>query len=138
MKLTRAASYAFHAIAYLAAQDRSHPIASHIIAQGQGIPERFLLKVLKPLVSIRVLSSIKGPNGGYRLARAPKDITMLEILEAVDGPIRGQAPLSIETQGHQTAVDQRLEQICNQAADVLRKQLDKVRLQDLVAAGKHR
>src|SRR3989442_11070769 len=94
MKLTRASSYALHAVAYMAVQKQTQPVASHLIAQARGIPERFLLKVLKPLVSARVLHSVKGPNGGYRLARSPKDITMLEILEAVDGPIRRLAPFT--------------------------------------------
>src|SRR5215475_16180012 len=96
MKLTRASSYALHAVAYMATQKHERPVASHHIAHARGIPERFLLKVLKPLVSARVLLSIKGPNGGYRLARPANDITMLEVLEAVDGPIRGLAPLSGE------------------------------------------
>src|SRR5438105_14927297 len=94
MRLTRASSYALHAVSYMAAQKQNRPIASHLIARARGIPERFLLKVLKPLVSARVLHSIKGPNGGYRLARSASDLTMLEVVEAVDGPIRGQAPLS--------------------------------------------
>jgi Rrf2 family protein len=105
-------------------------VASHHIAAARGIPERFLLKVLKPLVSARVLLSIKGPNGGYRLARAPGEISMLEILEAVDGPIRGQAPFTQEeTNG---ALNSKLESICKQSADQVRKHLDKVRITDLV------
>src|SRR5438876_12445366 len=94
MKLTRASSYALHAVVFMAAQKLDRPVASHLIAKARGIPERFLLKVLKPLVSARVLMSVKGPNGGYRLAKAPNQITMLEILEAVDGPIRGQSPFT--------------------------------------------
>src|SRR5437879_13666166 len=78
----------------MATQKQNKPVASHHIAKARGIPERFLLKVLKPLVSARVLHSIKGPNGGYRLARSASDISMLEIIEAVDGPLRGMAPLS--------------------------------------------
>src|SRR5580692_8433904 len=110
MKLTRASSYALHAVAYMAVQ-KTHdvPIASHKIAEARGIPERFLLKVLKPLVSARVLLSVKGPNGGYRLAKKPDDITMLEVLEAVDGPIRGQAPFSDERNG---SLNTKLESIC--------------------------
>src|SRR5579885_3915524 len=113
MKLTRASSYALHAVAYMATQkQQDKPVASHHIAQARGIPERFLLKVLKPLVSARVLLSIKGPNGGYRLAKPASDITMLEILEAVDGPIRGQESYARdETDGH---LNKRLDQICNQ------------------------
>lgn len=130
MKLTRASSYALHAVAFMAVQKHDRPIASHNIAQARGIPERFLLKVLKPLVSARVLLSIKGPNGGYRLAKKADDITMLEILEAVDGPIRGQAPFSEESNG---PLNHKLENICKQSADVVRKQLEKVRVSDLVS-----
>jgi Rrf2 family protein len=130
MKLTRASSYALHAVAYMATQkQQDKPVASHLIAQARGIPERFLLKVLKPLVSARVLLSIKGPNGGYRLARKPDDITMLEILEAVDGPIRGQAPLTDEGNG---ALNTKLEKICKDSADQVRKHLEKVRVADLL------
>src|SRR5258708_958355 len=68
------------------------PVASHTIAREHGIPERFLLKVLNPLVSAGILSSLKGPHGGYRLARTASDITLLEVIEAVEGTIRGEAP----------------------------------------------
>jgi Rrf2 family iron-sulfur cluster assembly transcriptional regulator len=130
MKLTRASSYALHAVAYMATQKhQDKPVASHHIAQARGIPERFLLKVLKPLVSARVLLSIKGPNGGYRLARKPDDITMLEILEAVDGPIRGQAPLTDEGNG---MLNTKLERICKDSADQVRKHLEKVHVSDLL------
>jgi Rrf2 family protein len=117
----------------MAAQKQTKPVASHHIANARGIPERFLLKVLKPLVSARVLHSIKGPNGGYRLARSASDISLLEVVEAVDGPIRGLAPLSqVEGDGQ---LDRKLEQICNQSAEILRKQLQKVRMADLVGKG---
>ncbi len=131
MKLTRASSYALQAVAYLAGQNKKNePLASHIVAQKRGIPERFLLKVLKPLVSANILLSIKGPNGGYRLARAPADISMLDILEAVDGPIRGHAPLSSQ---EVNGVHRKLDQICQQSAESLRKQLGKVKVSELAA-----
>jgi Rrf2 family protein len=104
------------------------PVASHHIAEARGIPDRFLLKVLKPLVSARVLSSIKGPNGGYRLAKSPSDITMLEVLEAVDGPIRGRAPLTDGKGG----LNSKLENVCKQSAEQIRKHLDKVHISDLM------
>jgi Rrf2 family protein len=133
MKLTRAASYAIHALVYMAAKKDNRPVASHLIAQARGIPERFLLKVLKPLVSVRILLSIKGPNGGYRLAKAPNEITLLEVLEAVDGPIRGQESFARDdTDG---ALNKRLDQICNQTAEQVRRQLQKVRISDLAGKG---
>jgi Rrf2 family protein len=117
----------------MAAQKHDRPIASHNIAQARGIPERFLLKVLKPLVSARVLLSIKGPNGGYRLARPAADISMLEILEAVDGPIRGQAPLTEENNG---PLNNKLEAICKESADQVRKHLEKIKIPQLLGGKK--
>jgi Rrf2 family protein len=131
MKLTRASSYALHAVAFMAAQKEDRPIASHLIAHARGIPERFLLKVLKPLVSAQVLLSVKGPNGGYRLARPANDITMLEVLEAVDGPIRGQAPFSHKDPG--SPLNRKLDTICNQAAVQIRKHLGRVRMSELAS-----
>jgi Rrf2 family protein len=129
MKLTRASSYAIHALVFMAAEKQNRPVASHLIAKARGIPERFLLKVLKPLVSARVLHSVKGPNGGYRLARAANDITILQVLEAVDGPIRGQPTFSREEANG--SLNRRLEQICTQAAEQVRKHFQRVRISDL-------
>jgi Rrf2 family protein len=130
MRLTRASSYALHAVVYMAAQKHKRPIPSHLIAKDRRIPERFLLKVLKPLVSARILHSVKGPNGGYRLARPPSAVSMLEIVEAVDGPVRGQSPLS-EDNGD-NALNSKLEAICERGAEQTRKQLDKVHVTDLL------
>lgn len=113
----------------MATLKKDEPIASHLIAEKRGISEKFLLKVLKPLVSAQVLLSNKGPNGGYRLARPANDITILEIVEAVDGPIRGFAPLGQdEING---AINKRLDQICSQAADQVRRALGKIKITEL-------
>ncbi|HYT93527.1 MAG TPA: Rrf2 family transcriptional regulator [Gemmataceae bacterium] len=158
MKLTRASLYALHAVTYMAAQkDREGgSVASHVIAQDRGIPERFLLKVLKPLVAAQILISVKGPNGGYRLARPAKEISMLEIVEAVDGQIRGSVPFDdfnefakrSRDQGSELSAEQlrkqydriqvlhkRLEQVCTPTAEQLRKLLERVKISELAAKG---
>src|ERR1700674_4446738 len=115
MKLTRASSYAIHAMMYMADQEHQRPVASHLIARARKIPERFLLKVLRPLVSARILLSLPGPNGGYHLARPANKISLLEVLEAVDGPIRGQVPF---TPGNDHAkLDRKLETLCEEVAE---------------------
>jgi Rrf2 family protein len=131
MRLTRASSYALTAAAYMAGQKKNGPTASHVIAKKRGIPERFLLKVLKPLVSAQVLFSVKGPHGGYRLARPATEISLLEILEAVDGPLRGYAPVN-HGEGS-TYLMRRLEQICKDCAEQLRRTLAKIMLSDLAS-----
>ncbi len=135
MKLSRASSYALHALAYLAKQKDPHPVASHLIARASDTPERFLLKVLKPLTAARVLHSLKGPNGGYRLARPASKITLLDIIEAVDGPIRGQAPFD-SNNGANPGMNRRLQETCDQAAEQVRRLLSKTTLAELAAKGR--
>jgi len=141
MRLTRASSYALHAVAYMAQQQSDRPVPSHRIAGERAIPEGFLLKVLKPLVSARVLMSIKGPHGGYRLARPASDITVLEVVEAVDGPIRGQAPPPEKEDKKRfphyrpelsESIYNKLENLCRQTAEQVRKQIERVRVSELV------
>jgi Rrf2 family transcriptional regulator, iron-sulfur cluster assembly transcription factor len=133
MKLTRASSYALHALAHLAQQNSGKPVASHLIAADRGIPERFLLKVLKPLVSTGVLASVKGPHGGYRL-RGPLDsVSLLEVVEAVDGPIRMENSFAERSNA---ALNGKLETVCRTTTEVVRGHLQSVRISDLVAGKK--
>jgi len=141
MKLTCASSYALHAVVYMAQQKNDRPVASHKIAQERGIHARFLLKVLKPLVSARVLTSVKGPNGGYKLARHATDISVLEIVEAVDGPIRGQAPPPEPSNKkkypqykpeNSEPLYNKLESVCQQTAEQVRKSIERIKISELV------
>jgi Rrf2 family protein len=93
------------------------------------MPEPFLVKVLKPLVAVGIRHSQKGPGGGYRLARPPKRITLLEMVEAVDGPLGGQFP---HIQGKGTdALQGRIREVWDQVTGQTRKQLGKVTLAQL-------
>jgi Rrf2 family protein len=132
MKLTRACGYALHALVSLARQESEQPVASHLVANNQGIPGRFLLKVLKPLVSAGVLQSTKGPNGGYKLTRSPSKITLLEVVEAVDGPVRGEVDFLDPAVSR--PLDDRLQAVCGKVADAVRSQLQKIRLSELAGS----
>lgn len=144
MKLTRAASYALRSVVHIARLQQSHKaskkkesrsdtVASHKIANELGIDvDRFLLKVLKPLVGAQILQSIKGPRGGYSLARPANEISVLEVIEAAEqSPIRGSAPMAREDTD--TEVSERLDQICKQLAEQTRKQLSKIKISDLTS-----
>jgi Rrf2 family protein len=132
MKLTRASTYALQAVVAMAAQPDGQVVASHSAAEAHGLPDRFLLKVLLPLVRADILYSRKGPGGGYRLARPPAEITLLEIIEAVDGPLRGEVPPA-EAKGEQALLGH-LEEICQRITDLDRRELRKVTVAELMKA----
>jgi Rrf2 family protein len=87
MRLSRASLYALHALCFLARQNSKESISTRAIAAGTGISVVFLLKALKPCVDRQLLASVTGPRGGYRLAKPARRITVLEVIEAVDGPL---------------------------------------------------
>ena len=88
MKLTptNRTDYGIRALIYLANHQGSHAKAADI-GSAMGIPTGFLQQVLQELQRARLVSSRSGPLGGYLLARAPEDITILEIVETLEGPI---------------------------------------------------
>jgi Rrf2 family protein len=128
MKLTSASTYAVTALAYLAREQPAGPVTAHVIAGAEGIPEMFLLKLLTPLAHAGLVRSRKGPGGGYALARDPKDVALLEIVEAVEGPLRGVAP-SVGKEG--ADLDRRLQAVCDAVAAVVRERLAAVTLEEL-------
>jgi Rrf2 family protein len=136
MKLSRASGYAVQALVAMAdgsgSAGHQDLVTAQLTARSQGIPEKFLAKVLKPLVSAGILVSLKGPHGGYRLAMKPTQITLLEIVEVVDGPIRGDAPSAPGKSPD--ALDRHLTAVCQKIADDTRRLLGKVRVSDLVSA----
>jgi Rrf2 family protein len=133
MRLTRASSYALHAVLFMASQKIDKPMASHKIAEARKIPERFLLKVLKPLVSARILTSVKGPNGGYRLAKTAAKISVLDIIEIVDGPIRAAVP---DWNGGTTAASKQILAIAEDAAADVRKRWGRASIDTLMGTKK--
>jgi Rrf2 family protein len=131
VKLSQATLYTMRALVYLARQEGNQPVPSQVIAQAEGIPEKFLSKGLGSLAETGVLHSLRGPNGGYCLAHNPKDITLLAVTEAVDGPLA--QPMSITGGGD--GLTERLQTICDRATEAVRRQYQKVRLADLVGTG---
>lgn len=86
MQISRKAEYALHALIYIASTSGEKACSINEIAENARIPREYLAKVLKGLTNDGFLVSSRGINGGYRLKKAPKDITYLAILEAAEGP----------------------------------------------------
>lgn len=88
LKLTKRADYGLIALRHLAGMAAHKPSASaKDIADTYGIPLPLLSKVLQKLARGKLLVSEQGTNGGYRLARAARDISTLEVIRTIDGPI---------------------------------------------------
>jgi Rrf2 family protein len=88
MQITRQADYAVRAVLYLAQQENAERAATSTIAKEQRIPPSFLAKIISQLSIAGLLHTSRGARGGVTLAREPKDITLLEVVEAIDGPIQ--------------------------------------------------
>ena len=88
MHITRQADYATRAILYLARIGRDERVATSEVAREQKIPASFLAKIVSQLSIAGLLHTSRGIHGGVRLAREPKNITLLEVVEAIDGPIQ--------------------------------------------------
>ncbi len=87
MQITRQADYAVRAVLYLAQLGEEQRAATSQIAQEQQIPPSFLAKIVSQLSVAGLLQTSRGARGGVSLARAPEQISLLEVVEAIDGPI---------------------------------------------------
>jgi len=87
LQLTRGGEYAVRAMTYLARFPEGHVASLRDIGQAQEIPESFLAKILQSLVHAGLAVSQRGAHGGFALARPSEQITMRDVIEAVDGPI---------------------------------------------------
>jgi Rrf2 family protein len=88
MQITRQADYAVRTVLHLARMGDSERAATRIVAEEQNIPPSFLAKIISQLAIAGLLHTSRGARGGVTLARDPRDITLLEVVEAIDGPIQ--------------------------------------------------
>lgn len=88
MIINQATDYGFRAVVFLAGQPQGAMVEAQVIAREVVIPMRFLLKIMPSLIKAGIVRSQRGAGGGYALARSPREISLLDILEAIEGPIR--------------------------------------------------
>jgi len=103
VRITAKADYAVRAAAELAAEAGSErPLKGETIATNQGIPQKFLENILADLRQAGLVKSQRGVDGGYRLAKAPEDVSVADVIRAVEGPlasVRGEAPEDVAYAG---------------------------------------
>jgi len=87
MRLTRAGEYAIRCVLYLAMHSDRELIGRKEIAEAMDMPAQFLGKVAQQLGRAGIISIRQGSQGGFELAKRPEDITLLDVIEAIDGEI---------------------------------------------------
>jgi len=85
MLVTRETDYAVRTVLYLA-KNRNRMASVTEVAHAMHIPKSFLAKLLQRLVRFHILTSSRGVNGGFQLVQKPSEITLLSIMEAIQGP----------------------------------------------------
>lgn len=87
LKLSTKGRYGLRAMIDLAAEFGGGPVLVRSVAESQGISSKYLHALLASLKSAGLVRSVRGSGGGYALAREPEAITLVQILEALEGPL---------------------------------------------------
>ena len=85
MKVSKATAYALHAMMCMVRHRTQLPVTTEVIAKAEGMPSAYLSKILQQLVKAGFLKSTPGARRGYDFAREPEDISMLELLNVMEG-----------------------------------------------------
>jgi Rrf2 family protein len=118
------------AVGYIAKNQGDGVVLSQDISRQYDIPLEYLLKILQQLVRANVLRSKRGPRGGFSLAKTPNKITMLEVIEAVDGPLTGE--LNLTDHAGNDAYAHKAEQTYNKAIAQAKGVFQKTKLASLI------
>ena len=134
MRVSLKATYGIMASIDMAIQNGHVPVQSKAIARRQDIPVRFLEQVLHAMKQAGLVDSVRGAQGGYVLAKVPSDISLAEIVEALDGPLTmpKQPKLSHRRGSVRTPFDSLLSDIWTRVRQAELGVLSAVTLKDLV------
>lgn len=130
MKLSKASAQAALAMAFLATCPTGELVQARTIGEQLNIPTDSALKILQALSRRGLILSQLGRSGGYRMHRPAQAVTLLEIVEAIDGPICGDISLQIDGAPRCSRIDL-LHDVCNRAAMTVRQRLAEITVADL-------
>jgi Rrf2 family protein len=132
VRVSAKTDYALRAALELAAAPDEKPVKGERIATAQAIPLRFLENILMQLRHAGLVDSRRGAEGGYRLARPANEVTLADVIRAIDGPLAGVSGVRPEALGFEgVATPMRDVWIAVRAS--LRGVLEQVTLADVVA-----
>ena len=132
LRISTRGRYALRAIVDLAMQGTNEPVLGHTIAERQGISADYVAQLFGRLSAAGLVEGVKGPGGGYRLARSPAEITAGDVVRTVEGPLAVVA--CVDPQAGESC--DRAERcatrwLWNQLSAVMSAYLDSVTVQDL-------
>ena len=87
MIITRATEYSIRAVIHMARKHPAAVVSKQEICEAEGVTPAFLTKILQPLIRSGLVRSKRGVAGGFALARDPEEITILQVMRAVDEPL---------------------------------------------------
>jgi Rrf2 family protein len=134
VRVSAKVDYALRAAAELAAAPEGNPVKAEALAASQDIPVKFLENILQQLRQAGFVESRRGPDGGHLLAQPASDITLADLIRAIDGPlagVSGKRPDQLSYHGHAEA----MRDVWIAVRANLRAVLERVTLAD-VAAGR--
>jgi Rrf2 family transcriptional regulator, cysteine metabolism repressor len=134
MNLSAKTEYACLAMLQLAADyDSGEPVHIRRIADENGIPARFLVQILLQLKGASLVASTRGAAGGYRLARPPREISLADVIDVIEGDDRPESNASKQTPSTRALLD-----FCCELSQLHRDRLETTTLADLADEAAHR
>ncbi len=131
MKISRSAGYGMVAVGFVAKNSKDAPVLAKKISEAYDIPMEYLLKILQQLVRANILRSKRGPRGGFSMARETKVINMLEVIEAVAGPMTSH--LELREMTNNAPFSRKMEKVCIESTDKARAILSKTKLATMLS-----
>ena len=129
MNISAKTEYACIAVFELAVHAaRPSPLRIKDIAGKHGIPARFLVQILLQLKNAGLVTSVRGASGGYRLSKAPEEISLLEVMSVIEGGNRN----FVSSAGETTAISKTLGEHWGRISDIQEKELQRLDFQTLV------
>lgn len=133
MRLTSKSEYGLIAMIDIAAAGDERPVSVREISERRSIPRKFLEQIFHSLRQAGLVDSRRGPHGGFSLSRAPREITVLDVVEAVEGPLK--ATVCVVANGHDKGCE--LHGVCaaasvwTRATEAMRREFASVTLDSL-------
>ncbi len=139
MKLTNATEQALAIIAILATQDKEVPASSKAVYQKLSVSQSYVKKLLRKLVVSNIIEGVSGNNGGFYIEKSLRDISLLDIVEAIEGPLHSFPHIGVLERAFSDFNEiaqngnERITEVFTHADDVWDEELRTVSVQDVLS-----